>query len=321
MINRQPMRVVLLSSTVFGYRCLKEGILSTPSVQLKGILTTPKQIEISYSEKPVEIKTHVDFSDLAEQAGCDVVTLRSKITSAAYLEHIVRWQPDLLLALGWYYMIPRKVRESVPLGCAGIHASLLPKYRGGAPIPWAIINGETETGITLFYFSDGVDNGDIIAQESFLIEEDDTCATLYEKATRTSVDVLREYLPRIASGTAPRIPQDESEATYVLQRKPEDGLIDWSWDAKRIRNFIRAQTHPYPGAFCLMPSGETLRIWKAKVFPHVYYGSPGQVVMVKEDHVVVSCGNDSAVSLYVVKLDGQDEQNAAKELKFGQRLK
>lgn len=111
-----------------------------------------------------------------------------------------------------------------------------------------------------------------------------------------------------------------TQATYAALRKPTDGRIDWNLDSTRIHNFIRAQTHPYPGAFCLMPSGETLRIWKAKVFPHMYYGSPGQVVMVREDPVVVSCGNDSAISLYVVQLDGQDEQDAVKELKFGQRL-
>lgn len=111
-----------------------------------------------------------------------------------------------------------------------------------------------------------------------------------------------------------------TQATYVALRKPSDERIDWNLSSKQVYNFIRAQTHSYPDAFCLMPSGETLRIWKAKVFPHVYYGSPGQVVMVKKDHVVVTCGNDSAISLYVVQLDGQDEQDAVKELKFGQRL-
>jgi methionyl-tRNA formyltransferase len=165
-----------------------------------------------------------------------------------------------------------------------------------------------------------VDNGDIIAQEPFPIDKNDTCAIVYKKATRASIELLREYLPRIASGTAPRMPQDESEATYVSQRKPEDGSIDWSWDAKRIHDFIRAQTHPYPGAFCFVPSGETMRVWQATVLPFPYYGSAGQVVMVDIDHVVVTCGDSSAISLYSVQIEKQDEQNATEVLKLGQRL-
>jgi len=258
------MKVVVLSSTAFGYRCLNEGILETSGVKVVGILTTPPQINISYSDKPVVISTHIVFDDLAKQAGCELVEMRGKMNAPAYLEQIKRWHPDLMLVLGWYFMIPTKVRESVPLGCAGIHASLLPKYRGGAPITWAIINGETQTGITFFYMTEGVDNGAIIAQERFSIEDNDNCATVYEKATLASIKVLHEYLPQIATGTAPHISQDESQATYSPQRKPEDGLIDWSWNQKRIRDFIRAQTHPYPGAFTYIGE-KKVTIWDADI--------------------------------------------------------
>lgn len=208
------------------------------------------------------VRTHANFNDL--HAGCDIEVIRDNIAADSYLQHLTRWKPDLLLILGWYFIIPREARESAPLGCVGIHASLLPKYRGGAPIPWAIINGETTTGVTLFYIVGGIDNGDIITQSNFAIEEADTCATVYEKATQASILVLREYLPRIAAGTAPRIPQDPSQATYFPLRKPEDGLIDWSWDAKRIHNFIRAQTRPYPGAFTYI-EGKKVTIWDADI--------------------------------------------------------
>jgi methionyl-tRNA formyltransferase len=264
MMHGESVRIVLLSSTVFGYQCLKEGILGLPEVRVVGILTTPQSVNISYSEKSVVISTHVTFDDLAVQAGCDVIEMRGKMTGANYLQCIERWSPDLFLVLGWYYMIPRIVRERMRLGCVGIHASLLPKYRGGAPIPWAIINGESETGVTFFYLEDGVDNGDFIAQERFSIDENDTCAIVYEKATSASIKILREYLPRIAIGTAPRMNQDETKATYFPQRKPEDGLIDWSWSAKRIRDFIRAQTKPYPGAFTYINNKKVI-IWDANV--------------------------------------------------------
>lgn len=252
----------MLSSTTFGYRCLKEGILGMPGIQVKGILTTLPEINMPHSDKPMAIRTHANFNNLP--TGCAIEVMRGEITANSYLQRLNRWHPDLLLVLGWYYIIPREVRECISLGCAGIHASLLPKYRGGAPIPWAIINGEIITGITFFYMGNGIDDGDIIAQKKFTIAEMDNCATVYEKATQASIMTLINYLPRIADGTAPRIPQDHGQATYFPLRKPEDGLIDWSWDAKRIRNFIRAQTRPYPGAFTYI-EGKKVTIWDADI--------------------------------------------------------
>jgi methionyl-tRNA formyltransferase len=276
-MSRSAMRIVLLSSTAFGYKCLKESVIPLQDVEVTGILTTSRHIDISFSDKPVDIKTHVDFTDLRLHVNCPVVQMKGKITSDSYLKHIVRWRPDLLLVLGWYYMVPKRVRESVSLGCVGIHASLLPKYRGGAPIPWCIINGEKESGISFFYLEDGVDTGDIIAQVSYPIDYEDTCASVYEKATWASIEVLRQYLPMIAKGTAPRFSQDESEATIFPQRKPEDGLIDWSWSAKRVYDFIRAQTKPYPGAFTFL-RGQKLTIWKARIVEKADEGTLGKVI-------------------------------------------
>jgi methionyl-tRNA formyltransferase len=172
--------------------------------------------------------------------------------------------PDLIVTVGWYFMIPKRMREIAPLGCIGIHGSLLPKYRGGAPLVWAIINGEKETGLTLFYLEDGVDDGDIIDQKSFPIEEEDTIKDLLVKLEEDSIKVLLNNLPKIEKGNAPRIKQDETIATYVPQRKPEDGEINWEWDSKRIKNFIRAQTKPYPGAFTFMKNKKII-IWDASI--------------------------------------------------------
>jgi methionyl-tRNA formyltransferase len=147
---------------------------------------------------------------------------------------------------------------------AGIHASLLPKYRGGAPLVWAIINGEKTTGVSLFYFDQGVDTGDVIAQKKIEISDTDDIRTVYEKATLAAVDVLRESLPLIREGQAPRIPQDHANATIFPQRKPEDGLIDWTRTPDEIRNFIRAQTRPYPGAFTVL-EGKKVTIWDADI--------------------------------------------------------
>ena len=258
------MKIAVCSSTQFGYRCIRDGLLGLKDVELVGILTTPREINISYSEKPVRLYTHAKFKKLAKRADCELVKLSGKITIDKYLIPIEKWKPDLILILGWYYIIPRKIRESIPLGCIGIHASLLPRYRGGAPINWAIINGEKETGITLFYIESGVDTGDIVAQEKYPIKDSDTCATIYNKATNASIEILKKYIPLIAINKAPRIKQDENEAFYVSQRNPEDGLIDWHWGAKRIKNFIRAQTKPYAGAFTYI-QGKKVIIWDADI--------------------------------------------------------
>ena len=258
------LKIVVLSSTQFGYRCLEEGIIPVPKVDVVGIMTTPRQINISYSENPIDIKTHTSFNNLAARAGCEIVEITGTMNTPTYLAHLRKWEPDLLIALGWYYFIPRKVRDLARLGCTGIHASLLPHYGGNAPLTWAIINGETETGVTFFYLEDEIDSGDIVTQKSFSIEPEDTIATVYEKATRDSVQILREYLPKLQSGTASRKPQDQCMATYFPARSHEDGEIDWDWNAVRIKDFIRAQTKPYPGAFTFI-GGKKVIIWDAEI--------------------------------------------------------
>lgn len=256
------MRIAVLSSTTFGWKCLSEGILPAADVEVAGVLTTPEEIRISWSQEPVRISTWFDFA--AEDTGLDVVTLDGPVTSESYLVALQRWDVDLILALGWYYLIPKSVRNAAPAGCLGIHASLLPKYRGGAPLVWAMIEGETRTGVSLFHLEDEVDAGDIVAQHAIDIRTDDTIGTLYSRVESVSCSLLRETLPDLANCRAKRCPQNHAEATHFPQRQPEDGEIDWSWDADRIRNFIRAQTRPYPGAF-FYAGGKKVTVWDASV--------------------------------------------------------
>lgn len=257
------MRVVLFSSTAFGRRCLEHALLQSNDVEVVGVLTTRQEIRISYSSKPVWIANHAVFDDLGALHGFGVIT-GEQINKETYLEALDCWKPDLILVLGWYYMVPEAARKAAPQGCLGIHASLLPKYRGGAPLTWAILNGETETGVSLFCLEEGVDSGDIVAQARFDILLDDTIETVYAKAEQASISLLKEQLPLVASGVANRICQDESEATFVPQRKPEDGLIDWSRSAIDIHNFVRGQSRPYPGAFTYASAGVN-HIWHTQL--------------------------------------------------------
>jgi len=232
---------------------------------------------------------------------------------------IAELKPDLCIVVGWYWMLKPVLLSAVSHGWLGIHASLLPKYRGGSPLVWALINGETETGLSLFYFDEGMDTGDIVAQRKISIYPEHTIADLLTETERLSLEMIRAVYPLLLNGNAPRFEQDHSQATYAALRKPSDGKIDWNQPAYKIYDFVRAQSHPYPGAFCNLDE-RTIRVWSASPFDHLFYGSPGQVVLIKDDHAVVTCGNDTALCLKKIQAEGFDDQDASAILKFGQRL-
>lgn len=170
--------------------------------------------------------------------------------------------PDLVFCVGWTQLLRRDILGLPRLGCVGFHASLLPRYRGRAPVNWAIIHGERETGNTMMLLDEGVDTGDILAQRRFSIEDDDTCATIYDKVARSEDEMIREVLPLIRAGRMPRVPQDHAAATVMPRRRPEDGVIRWNRTTRQLHDWVRALTHPYPGAFTSV-GAERVFVWKA----------------------------------------------------------
>jgi methionyl-tRNA formyltransferase len=175
--------------------------------------------------------------------------------------------PDLVLSVFYRHLLPEAVLDSARLAALNLHPSLLPAYRGRAPLNWVLVNGEAETGVTLHHMVRRADAGDIVAQRAIPIAPRETALTLYHKIEAAGVELLREALPRVASGTAPRLPQDESRASKVGRRGPEDGRIDWSWPAARVDGLVRAVAPPWPGAFFDAPSGH-------RVFLHA--GEPAE---------------------------------------------
>ncbi|UCC43551.1 MAG: methionyl-tRNA formyltransferase [Candidatus Zixiibacteriota bacterium] len=264
MAARGQLRVAVLSSTYFGRRCIEDGILPIKSADLVGLITTPSVVRMRSGRDNLTVATPAGFDEVVDRYGCEIEKFETRPRARDYLALFERWRPDLVAVLGWYHIIPHEALEYPRCGCVGLHASLLPKYRGMAPISWALINGETETGVSLFYLAEGVDDGDIIAQARITIGEQDDCATIYEKVTAESIGLLRHYLPPIADGSAPRNKQDEAEATVFPRRRPDDGIIDWHQPAWQVYNFVRAQTRPYPGAFTAI-QGRKLLIWRTEV--------------------------------------------------------
>ena len=255
------MRIVFLGSSQFGLRCLKLiGELQCCTVE--GVITAPSNFDISYRPEGFTNVLHADFELYCSKNRLNCEVMRSGMKDARLLAKAQCWRPQVFLVVGWYHMIPKSWRELAP--AYGLHASLLPDYSGGAPLVWAMINGEKKTGITLFKMDDGVDSGPIAGQAQEPIHDDDTIASLYKRIEGRGLELLARYLPELADGTLELCSQDESRRRIFPQRRPEDGLIDWNLDSHFIERFVRAQTRPYPGAYTVY-RGRRIMIWKCRI--------------------------------------------------------
>ena len=258
------MKVIFFGATKFSEEVLnhlvENGIL--PSC----LFTIPQEFSISYSKSKVKNYNYSNLEVIANKNNIPCYYIESsefgkKITD--YFDIINDIKPDVILIMGWYYMIPKKIRDIATYGAWGIHGSMLPNYAGGAPLVWAIINGEEETGVSLFRLDDGVDDGDIIAQEKIKIEEDDSIKEVYQKVSNVSKEILLNALQNSLKITF--TPQDKTLIKVFPQRKPDDGELDLTKPAKELYNFIRAQSSPYPGAFIKTSDGKKLIIEKARI--------------------------------------------------------
>ena len=254
------MNIVFVGSSNFGWKCLS-ACFEMSEVTVTGVITSPQTFSISYRPSGVTNVLHADVCSLANSHGVPVLKIKNSMNDAALLSEVSKWKPNAFLVAGWYHMVPKSWRQLAP--AYGLHASLLPDYSGGAPLVWAMINGETKTGITLFQMDDGVDSGPIAAQSEEYIAPDDTIATLYARIEESGLNLLREALPMLVHGTLLLKSQDKSKQRILPQRAPEDGLIDWTKDSISIDRFVRAQTRPYPGAFTIF-KGKPLHIWRAQ---------------------------------------------------------
>lgn len=220
------------------------------------------------------------------------------VNHPVWIGRIREMAPDFIFSFYYRNLLKGEILSIPKYGAINLHGSLLPKYRGRVPINWAIINGETETGVTLHYMTERADAGDIIDQERIAIAETDTARTLFDKATAAAGVLLRRTLPRLQDGTAARTPQDEAAATKFGGRKPADGEIDWNRSAREICNLIRAVTKPYPGAFSFLGDRKCF-FWSAR--PVAGKAAPGTVIDTAP--LTIACG-DGAVEVLTGEFDG-----------------
>jgi methionyl-tRNA formyltransferase len=236
--------------------------------------------------------------------------------SRAVLEDL---RPEVMVVVGYGQILPPWLLELPRYGCVNLHASLLPAYRGAAPIQWAIANGEPVTGNTTMQMDPGMDTGHILLQQQTAIGPDETAPQLAERLSLSGADLMIETLEGIVGGTLPPRPQDNSRATKAPILKREDGLIDWNWSARKIYNRLRG-FDPWPGIYCLT-EGRRLTIAAARpqlmeTFPAGL--APGTVAQVKPE-VIIACGENSALLLEQVQPEGR-RQMTAREYLNGAKL-
>jgi methionyl-tRNA formyltransferase len=197
---------------------------------------------------------------------------------AEWVARLRALEPQVIYSFYYRHLLPEEVLALAPMGAYNVHGSLLPRYRGRAPVNWMLVNGEREAGVTLHHMVARADAGDIVAQRAIAIDDSDTALSLYRKLVPLGAALVREYHPLIVAGRAPRRRQELERGSYYGRRRPEDGRIDWRWPARRICNLVRAVTHPYPGAFCFA-AGRKLFIWEARVAAESEpRGLPGAIV-------------------------------------------
>jgi methionyl-tRNA formyltransferase len=255
-------------------------------------------------ESMAQVSGAIDLTAVADQAQIPVLRVRN-INEPQAVAWIREKDPALLLVVGWTQLLNPDLLRVPQLVCLGFHASLLPKSRGRTPVNWALINGETMTGNTMIVLEPEADSGDIVAQRAIPITEEDDCKTIYQKVAETEVEMLGEVLPLIRSGFLPRRKQDDTQATVMPKRRPEDGLINWNRTTREIYNWVRALTDPYPGAFSFA-NGERVWIWVARTEEgsiHDRRCRPGEVIVDCDGWPRVSTG-DGWIRLVSVQREG-----------------
>ncbi len=220
------------------------------------------------------------------------------IKTEEFYNQICALQPDVIIVIAFGQFLPKRILDLPPYGCINVHASLLPKYRGSAPIHWAIINGETVSGVTTMYMDVGMDTGDMITKAEIPILPSDTTGSLHDKLQDLGVTVLSETLQQITAGNAMREPQNEAEATYARLLCRNTERIDWHQPATAIHNLVRG-LNPWPGAFSTYRN-KTLKIWQTRVYNEsVACSQPGQVVQLTQEGLVVETGKGTIELLEV----------------------
>ena len=263
---------------------------------------------VTHDDVPTEGDWFESVAELARVHGVPVLTPTSP-NEPDVLARLAALDADVFLSVWYRRLLDEAVLALPRVAALNLHGSLLPAYRGRAPLNWVLVNGETRTGVTLHHMTVEADAGDIVAQEPLDILPDDTALALYGRMVKTGVDLLLQWYPAVLRGVAPRLPQDHARATAVGRRRPEVGRVAWTWPARRIANMIRAVTHPFPGAFA-GDAERRLYFWEGAVDSEVATAAPGTVVAVTTGRGITVATGQGMVRLTRVQAAGCREEAA-----------
>ncbi len=291
------MKLVFMGTPEFAVPTLR--LLHASGYEIAGVFTQP--------DKPVGRSQQLTAPPV-KRAALDLglaIHQPAKIRPSEVFELLKSLQPDAIVIVGYGKIIPQHIIDLPRHGCINLHASLLPKYRGAAPVNWAIVRGETVTGVTTMKIDAGLDTGDMLLRREILIEPDDDAVTLGRKLAEIGAPLMVETLRGLEAGTITPVPQDHSQATLAPILKKEDGLIDWSQPARDIANRVRGLV-PWPGAYTRFRGG-TLQVWKCRrQNAECRMGE----LLVQGRSLFAGCG-DGAVELLEVQLEGKRRMSAA----------
>ena len=296
------MRIAVIGPTLLTKRCLIELLK-----QKKDRITALFTLDDSSAKKKCR---SVRFDDICSKYKIPLYKV-SDINDKKAVEIIRKLSPDVIFELGWSQIITKEILQIPKKGCIGVHASLLPKNRGGASLNWALIKGAKKWGVTLYYLDEDIDKGKIIDQESFSITMKDDIKTVHDKSDMASAELLTRNLDAIRNSTVKPTAQDSKKADYLPRRSPEDGIIDWNKTSLELYNWVRALTHPFPGAFTLYKN-KKLFIWKSSLpdkTEKAKPGQPGQIASIDREGILVKT-KDKSILLKQLQFENSIELGA-----------
>lgn len=293
-----PMRAVVCGYGEIGWSAL--GTLLELGVDVPLVVT--------HEDAPGEKIWFHSVRALAETAGVPVIA-PDDVNDEESVARIARARPDFLFSFYFRSLLGAPLLALPRRGALNLHGSLLPRYRGRAPVNWVLVHGEKETGVTLHYMDERADHGDVVAWEPVAIERDDCARSLTLKLALAADALLRREVPRLAAGCAARIPQDHGRATRFGGRRPRDGAIDWRLSAEQIRNLVRAVTDPWPGAFGWLRSRK-LMVWWAETAASNGATAPGEI-RVEADGLPRVATGDGALRITRMSWEGDPPDEAS----------
>ena len=295
------MRVVFMGTPDFAAASLNK--LIEEKYNIVGVFTQPDKPKGRGMEMAVSAVKAVAIS-----AGLDIYQPTSMRDGEA-VEILKSLQPDIIVVVAYGKILPKEVLEIPPLGCINVHGSLLPQYRGSAPIQWAVLNGDKVTGVSTMYLAEAMDSGDVIFTESTEIGEHETSGELFDRLMLLGADLLHKTLQAIFDGSAPRIPQDESAVSYTKMLDKTMSPIDWTKSPREINKWI-CGLQPWPVATMEL-EGKTFRVFAAEFTENHTNKAAGSVVAADRKGIEIACGNGETLRITQLQAPGKKRMSAA----------